>query len=204
MPVSLWCVLNTGCVEEVAGAAQLRRDQRLDALLEGGEGGQRLAGLGEDASTAARCRRAWWSRPARCRCTRPSSTRRLAPRVARALGEDRLRLLAGVQRQRVEGGCGARLVSPAAPGPRPGWRCSWPRAARCASGPAARGRRRTCWRSPPAAPAPCRCWTWPSRGGCAARASAAPGGRRDCRALSTLTPTRRPGSERLNSSRQAR
>ena len=43
---------------------------------------------------------------------------------------------------------------------------------------AARDRRRTCWRSPRAAPAPCRCSTSPFRGGCAARASAARAGTR--------------------------
>ena len=40
--------------------------------------------------------------------------------------------------------------------------------------PRARGRRRTCRPSPPAAPARCRCCWSPSRGGCAARGSAAP------------------------------
>ena len=51
------------------------------------------------------------------------------------------------------------------------------RGGRSARGPPARGRRRTSRPSPPAAPAPCRCCSWPSRGGCAARASAARAGR---------------------------
>ena len=52
------------------------------------------------------------------------------------------------------------------------------RGARSRAGPRARGRRRTCWPSPRAAPARCRCCSWPCRAGCAARGSAAPGGRR--------------------------
>ena len=54
-----------------------------------------------------------------------------------------------------------------------------------------RGRRRTSTPSPRAAPARCRCWRSPSRGGCAARASAARGGRRGCRGN---PPSRRPGA----------
>ena len=71
---------------------------------------------------------------------------------------------------------------------------------RSASAPRARDRPRTCWRRRPAAPAPCRCCGSPSRAGCAARASAARGGRPARPCASTLTPTSRPGIERLYSS----
>ena len=55
-------------------------------------------------------------------------------------------------------------------------------ARRWPAGPRARGTRRTSRRSRRGAPGRCRCWRWPSPGGCAARGSAArgggPGGRR--------------------------
>ena len=54
----------------------------------------------------------------------------------------------------------------------------WTRSRDRASAPRARGRPRTSPRCSPAAPARCRCSRSPSRGGCAARASAAPCGRR--------------------------
>ena len=57
--------------------------------------------------------------------------------------------------------------------------------------------------SPTAAPVRCRCWRWPSRGGCAARASAGPADSDVRPFVSTDTPTRRPGSERLYASRVA-
>ena len=66
-------------------------------------------------------------------------------------------------------------------------------ARRCAAALPARGRPRTCTPSPPAAPAPCRCCSWPCRAGCAARASAAPGGRRAGPRRRCDTPTMRPG-----------
>ena len=69
---------------------------------------------------------------------------------------------------------------------------------------AARDRRRTSRRSPPAAPAPCRCCWSPSRGGCAARASAAPCGSATWPCASSETPMRRPGSLRTHSSRVAK
>ena len=68
------------------------------------------------------------------------------------------------------------------------------RGARCAVSPSGRGRprrSRPCW---PAAPAPCRCSTSPSRAGCAARASAAPCGTRGSPCASTDTPMMRPGA----------
>ena len=49
-------------------------------------------------------------------------------------------------------------------------------------------------RCSPAAPAPCRCSTSPSRGGCAARASAATCGTRVLPCASTDTPMIRPGA----------
>ena len=61
----------------------------------------------------------------------------------------------------------------------------------------ARGRPRTSTRRSPAAPARCRCCSSPSRGGCAARASAARGGRRGRRRRRCDTPTRRPGQHPL-------
>ena len=65
------------------------------------------------------------------------------------------------------------------------------------AGRPARGTRRT-WRPPrPAAPGPCRCWRWPSRGGCAAHASAAPAGRPD-------GPRRRPTARRDGRAGRAR
>ena len=51
-------------------------------------------------------------------------------------------------------------------------------------------------RCSPAAPARCRCSTSPSRGGCAARASAAPCGTRVLPCASTDTPMMRPGAWR--------
>ena len=45
----------------------------------------------------------------------------------------------------------------------------------------------------PAAPARCRCWRSPSRGGCAARGSAAPAGTPGGRRRRRETPTSRPG-----------
>ena len=67
-------------------------------------------------------------------------------------------------------------------GPRRARRPCGGRAGRCAPARPGRGRRRSRRRRRRAAPARCRCWTWPSRGGCAARGSAAPaaarGGRR--------------------------
>ena len=62
-------------------------------------------------------------------------------------------------------------------------------------------RRRTGRRSPRAAPARCRCCSSPSRAGCAARASAARAGSAVRPCASTDTPTSRPGSVRLYSSR---
>ena len=61
------------------------------------------------------------------------------------------------------------------------------------SGPRARATPRTCRPSRPAAPAPCRCCSSPSRGGCAARASAAPCAAPACRSASRETPMMRPG-----------
>ena len=52
------------------------------------------------------------------------------------------------------------------------------------------------------APRSCRCWRWPSRGGCAARASGASGRTRACPSRSTVAPTRRPGIRRTSSFRQ--
>ena len=49
---------------------------------------------------------------------------------------------------------------------------------RSSEAPQARDRRRTPRPSPPAGPGRCRCWRWPSPGGCAARGSAARGDRR--------------------------
>ena len=73
--------------------------------------------------------------------------------------------------------------------------------------PAARPGRdtpRTSPRCSRAAPAPCRCSTSPSRGGCAARASAAPCGRPGWPRASTETPMMRPGACRTNASRVAK
>ena len=57
-----------------------------------------------------------------------------------------------------------------------------------------------CWR---AAPARCRCWRSPCRGGCAARASAARAGSRAGPCASTDWPTRRPGISRVSLSETA-
>ena len=67
-----------------------------------------------------------------------------------------------------------------------------------------RDRRRTSTPSPRAAPARCRCCSSPCRGGCAARASAAPGGSAGRPSASCETPTMRPGICRLCSSVVAR
>ena len=90
-------------------------------------------------------------------------------------------------------------VRPSLPGPRASDRGEAVHARGDASSArAARDRRRTSRPSRRAAPAPCRCWTSPSRGGCAARASAARAETRAAPSASTVTPTRRPGSVRLN------
>ena len=60
--------------------------------------------------------------------------------------------------------------------------------------PSDRDTRRRGRRCSRAAPARCRCSTSPSRGGCAARASAAPCGTPCCRATSIETPMMRPGA----------
>ena len=55
--------------------------------------------------------------------------------------------------------------------------CAGGRGGRCHAAPRRRGTPRTWRRPPPTGPARCRCWTSPSPGGCAARASAARAGR---------------------------
>ena len=74
---------------------------------------------------------------------------------------------------------------------------------RYASALPGRDRPRTSRRSPPAAPARCRCWRSPFRGGYAARGSAAPADRPARPRRSTDRPTMRPGSERFSASRTA-
>ena len=116
--------------EEVAGAAQLLRDQRLHAFLERGERRQRPGPRARRSSTAARCRRAWSSRRARCTGTRPSK------RAGWLASSGRGRPAPGCERRSSGSGCRRRRPgaarSRAAPGPWRGWPCSWPRAARCA------------------------------------------------------------------------
>ena len=73
------------------------------------------------------------------------------------------------------------------------------RSRRSPSGPVVDGVHRR--RSRPAAPAPCRCWTSPSPGGCAARGSAARAGTPACPSASTETPTSRPGRWRSSPAR---
>ena len=75
--------------------------------------------------------------------------------------------------------------------------------ARYGSAPPGRDRPHTSRRSPRAAPARCRCWRSPFRGGYAARGSAAPADRPAAPRESTDSPTMRPGSERFSASRTA-
>ena len=149
-------------------------------------------------------RRAWSFRRARCRRVASSITRRLMPRARRRAAMQR-RCARRLRTVRVsKNAVVGDVVAELAPGLRPATRSAGARAARSSSGRAGRGRPRTCWRSPPAAPARCRCSRSPSRGGCAARASAARAGSACSPCASTVTPTRRPGIWRLNSSRVAR
>ena len=122
------------------------------------------------------------SRRARSSTAVPDSRRRLIRRSAAAFSQ---RLDVGhvaVDADRVEEAAvldaHAQLLEPDARACPPAGR----RARRSRAAPSARDRRRTSRRSPPAAPARCRCCWSPSRAGCAARASAAPCGRRRGRA----------------------
>ena len=113
-------------------------------------------------------------------------------------------------------GASATSTPPAAQAGGQDRRVAGARAARCESARPARGRPRTSTRSRRAAPARCRCWTSPSRGGCAARGSAARAGtpvrrrrrptrRRAVRAAGAPARTASPGSPRAgHRSRAAR
>ena len=124
----------------------------------------------------------------------PTVSSSTAPQVDAALARPRPRTLGGParhpDRERVE----ARVVDELEPaaaqaGGQVGGAAVDP-AGDARAGRRGRGTRRTSRPSRPAAPGRCRCWRWPSRGGCAARGSAAPAGRRGGR---RRRPTRRPG-----------
>ena len=111
----------------------------------------------------------------------PSPIRRLIF-SASARATISLCLRAGLDRHRVEERLRLRRKAELAQARPPAPRRGDARCARCASAPPGRDRPHTSRRSPPAAPARCRCWRSPFRGGCAARGSAAPADRPAARA----------------------
>ena len=140
------------------------------------------------------------ARSRRCRRVSASTRRSAIPAACAAsttaVGPARHPRLHGVEERAVHD------LHPA--GPQPGGQHGGHpvgRAARSGAARPGRGRRRSRRRRRPAAPARCRCSRWPSRGGCAARGSAAPAAAPGCRRRRGTCPTSRPGSCRASLSR---
>ncbi len=106
----------------------------------------------------------------------PSPIRKLICSAERP-GDDLVALGADVHRHRVEESLRVRRKAELAQTPPPAPRRGDARCARSPSAPPGHDRPRTSRRSPPAAPARCRCWRSPFRGGYAARGFAARGDR---------------------------
>ena len=122
--------------------------------------------------------------------TRSASTRRMfTPRAERG-GDDRIGAARRPYRHCVEirGVLDGGAIGRSRPRSRT-WRQARGHVTRCDAGRRGRGTRRTSRRRPRAAPARCRCCSWPSRDGCAARASAARDGTR-CVPRRPSTPRR--------------
>ena len=148
---------------------------------------RRARRVGRSSPNAAEHRRrrcSRWSTSAQAMPTWSASTSRsVERRRLGAVGDDR-RGPSGYPHETVSKKCSVHDVDAAAaqaPSASPAV-CSVDPLARSRAARPGRGRRRTSRPSRRAAPAPCRCWTSPSRDGCAARGSAAragtPGGRR--------------------------
>ena len=154
--------------EEGAGALQLCRQRLARAGFDVRVG--KLAA--EGAPDRLDRRPPWWSRRARCRACASPIRRLIFSASARAT------ISARAWRRHRPSACRRKLPTPAqsracASRPPALRRGDARGAAMCGQALPGRDRPRTSRRSPPAAPARCRCWRSPSRGGCAARGSAA-------------------------------
>ena len=162
--------------EEAARSLQLRR-QRIAARR---PRCRRKPVCRRTPATPPRRFRASWSRPAQCEGVRWPIPRLIFS--ALRAGDDFALLAAAIHRHRVEEGLRLRDKTELAQPRRQHGGAPMHRAGDVRSAPPARDRPHTSRRSPPAAPARCRCWRSPFRGGYAARGSAAPGDRPAVRA----------------------